>query len=86
MPGNLAGRTTATPDLSSGIPKWNVVDYYTKGLMLSADQKHRLTPTLENFTTFTTCMLSDGHWIVATVHAGMGFKHAILPIEGRARH
>ena len=26
-------------------------------------------------------MSPDGKWIVSTVHAGMGFKHAILLIE-----
>ena len=65
-------------------PKWNVVDYYTKGLMYYhlPTKKHRPHPNTEKLHhLYNPSMSSDGHWIVATVHAGMGFKHAILLIE-----
>jgi Tol biopolymer transport system component len=64
--------------------KWNVADYFSKGLMYydvksgkamphpnSAKLHHLYNPTVS----------ANGKWIASTVHAGMGFKHAIVLIE-----
>lgn len=65
-------------------PKFNVIDYYTKGLVfyhldsgkaephVNSEQLHHL---------YNPCFARNGKWIAATVHAGMGFSHAILLIE-----
>lgn len=65
-------------------PKFNVIDYYTKGLVfyhlgtgqtephVSSGQLHHL---------YNPCFAPNGKWIASTVHAGMGFSHAILLIE-----
>jgi Tol biopolymer transport system component len=65
-------------------PKFNVIDYYTKGMMFyhldtgkiephpnSAKLRHLYHPRFS----------PNGKWIVATVHGGMGYSHAILLIE-----
>jgi hypothetical protein len=65
-------------------PKFNVIDYYTKGMMFyhldtgkiephpnSAKLRHLYHPRFS----------PNGKWIVATVHGGMGYSHAILLIQ-----
>ncbi|HEX4000132.1 MAG TPA: hypothetical protein VHX65_16380 [Pirellulales bacterium] len=65
-------------------PKFDVIDYYTKGMMFyhlatgkiephpnSAHLRHLYHPRFA----------PNGKWIVSTVHGGMGFSHAILAIE-----
>jgi Tol biopolymer transport system component len=65
-------------------PKFDVIDYYTKGMMFyhldsgqtephvnSANLRHLYHPRFS----------PNGKWIVATVHGGMGYGHAILLIE-----
>jgi hypothetical protein len=65
-------------------PKFDVIDYYTKGLNYynldtgktephpnSANLRHLYHPRFS----------PNGKWIVSTVHGGMGFGHAILAIE-----
>lgn len=65
-------------------PKFNVVDYSTKGMSfydLSSGkiQEHPNSTNLHHL--YNPSWSSNGKWIVATVHAGMGFKHGILLIE-----
>ncbi|MDC0325702.1 hypothetical protein OAM01_02985 [bacterium] len=65
-------------------PKWNVVDYYTKGLMYydvptGKSKPHPNSAKLHHL--YNPSMSPDGKWIVSTVHAGMGYQHAILLIE-----
>lgn len=65
-------------------PKWNVVDYYSKGLMFyhvptGKSKPHPNSAKLHHL--YNPSMSPDGKWIVSTVHAGMGFQHAILLIE-----
>lgn len=67
-------------------PRFHVVDYYTKGMTFhdvttgktwnhpNADKLHHL---------YNPSFSADGDWIVSTVHAGMGYKHAILAIEAK---
>jgi len=65
-------------------PKFDVIDYYTKGMMYyhvdsgqiephpnSANLRHLYHPRFS----------PNGKWIVSTVHGGMGYSHAILLIE-----
>lgn len=69
-------------------PKWNVVDYYTKGLVYydveSGTRKdHPNASSLHHL--YNPDFSPDGKWIVSTVHAGMGFGHAILLIEAQGK-
>ncbi len=69
-------------------PKWNVVDYYTKGLVYYhlSTGKHEPHPNAEQLHhLYNPSMSPDGKWIVATVHAGMGYKHAILLIASHGK-
>ena len=64
--------------------KWNVIDYYTKGLTYYdlKSRKSRPHPNAEKLHhLYNPEFSSDGKWIVSTVHAGMGYGHAILLIE-----
>ena len=67
-------------------PKWNVVDYYTKGLVFHdlESGKSRPHPNGKLHHLYNPSFSADGRWIVSTVHAGMGFDHAILvfPVDG----
>lgn len=65
-------------------PKFAVIDYYTKGL----DYYHLDTGAIEHHPNsaklrhlYHPRFAPNGKWIVSTVHAGMGFSHAILLIE-----
>ena len=65
-------------------PKFNVVDYYTKGMSFCEAEsgkieEHPNGAKLHHL--YNPTFAPNGKWIVATVHAGMGFSHAILAIE-----
>ena len=65
-------------------PKFNVIDYYTKGmtfydLATGQMQPHPNSASLHHL--YNPSFAPNGKWIVATVHAGMGFDHAVLAIE-----
>jgi len=65
-------------------PKFNVVDYYTKGMSFcdvesGKIEEHPNAAKLHHL--YNPSFAPNGKWIVATVHAGMGFSHAILAIE-----
>ena len=66
--------------------KFNVIDYYTKGmsfydLKTGKIEPHPNSTNLHHL--YNPCFARNGKWIVSTVHAGMGFDHAILAIEAR---
>ena len=65
-------------------PKFNVMDYYTKGMSFYELATGKITPH-QNSTNlhhlYNPCWSPNGKWITATVHAGMGLGHAILLIE-----
>ena len=66
--------------------KFNVIDYYTKGMSfydLATGQvtSHPNGANLHHL--YNPCFAPNGKWIVSTVHAGMGFDHAILAIEAK---
>jgi Tol biopolymer transport system component len=65
-------------------PKFNVIDYYTKGmsfydLRTGKIEEHPNSAKLHHL--YNPSFARNGKWIAATVHAGMGFDHAILLIE-----
>ena len=64
-------------------PKFNVIDYYSKGVayFTVATGKSEPHPNAEKLHhLYNPCFSQNGKWIVSTVHAGMGFSHAILLI------
>ena len=67
-------------------PKFNVIDYYTKGMSFyhldtRKIEAHPNSANLHHL--YNPSFAPNGKWIVSTVHAGMGFDHAILAIEAR---
>src|SRR3569623_5321 len=65
-------------------PKFNVIDYYTKGmnfydLKTGKVEPHPNSAKLHHL--YNPSFAPNGKWIAATVHAGMGYGHAILLIE-----
>ncbi len=65
-------------------PKFNVMDYYTKGMCFYDLATGKIEPHVNSTNLhhlYNPSYASNGKWIVSTVHAGMGFDHAILAIE-----
>jgi Tol biopolymer transport system component len=72
--------------LPQEFPKFNVIDYATKGMSFYDLATGVITPHPNSTNLhhlYNPSFASNGKWIVATVHAGMGFDHAILAIEAR---
>jgi Tol biopolymer transport system component len=70
--------------LPQEFPKFNVIDYYTSGmnfyhLATGQIEAHVNSTNLHHL--YNPSWSRNGKWIVATVHAGMGFDHTILLIE-----
>ncbi len=66
--------------------RFHVVDYYTKGMTFfhvpsGKSWDHPNAAKLHHL--YNPSFSANGKWIVSTVHAGMGFKHAILAIEAK---
>jgi len=76
--------------LKGEVDTFTYTDYATKGLSVYDLGTRRTTehPNNELFHLYNLCWSPDGKWFVATVHAGMGFRHAILAIaaDGTAVH
>ncbi|HEY3857352.1 MAG TPA: hypothetical protein VGO67_23450 [Verrucomicrobiae bacterium] len=70
--------------LDQEYPKFEVIDYYTKGMNYYDLATGTVTPH-PNYTNlhhlYNPNFCKNGKWIVSTVHAGMGFDHTILLIE-----
>jgi Tol biopolymer transport system component len=70
--------------LDQEYPKFDVIDYYTKGMNFYDLATGTVTPH-PNYTNlhhlYNPNFCANGKWIVSTVHAGMGFDHTILLIE-----
>jgi len=65
-------------------PKFDVIDYYTSGMSFyhldsGKVSAHPNSANLHHL--YNPGWSTNGKWIVATVHAGMGFSHTILAIE-----
>ncbi len=70
--------------LSQEFPKFNVMDYYTKGMNFYDLATGVITPHVNAAKIhhlYNPSWSKNGKWIVSTVHAGMGYGHAILLIE-----
>ncbi len=66
--------------------KFNVIDYYTKGMSfyeLASGRVHAHPNSTNLHHLYNPSFAPNGKWIVATVHAGMGYDHAILAIEAK---
>ena len=70
--------------LDQEYPKFDVIDYYTKGMNFYDLATGQITPH-PNYTNlhhlYNPNFCANGKWIVSTVHAGMGYDHTILLIE-----
>jgi dipeptidyl aminopeptidase/acylaminoacyl peptidase len=70
--------------LDQEYPKFDVIDYYTKGMNFYDLATSTITPH-PNYTNlhhlYNPNFCANGKWIVSTVHAGMGYDHTILLIE-----
>jgi WD40 repeat protein len=73
--------------LKSEFDRYTYVDYATKGVYLydlktGKTTEHPNCAKLHHL--YNLCWSPDGKWFTATVHGGMGFKHAILafPADG----
>jgi hypothetical protein len=69
-------------------PKFNVMDYYTKGMVFyhldtGKTEPHPNSAKLHHL--YNPSFAPNGKWIAATVHAGMGFSHSILLIEAHGK-
>ena len=60
-------------------------DFATRGIFFYdlESGKHGEHPNKELHHLYNICWSPDGRWLLATVHAGMGFKHAMLAIEAQ---
>ena len=76
---------TAIAYLGAEFEKFTYTDYATKGLFFYdlGTGERRQHPNEELHHLYNICWSPDGNWFVATVHAGMGYAHAILAIEAR---
>jgi WD40 repeat protein len=79
------GRTIAF--LKAEFDKYTIQDFATKGvyfydLRTGKTKEHPNCAKLHHL--YNLCWSPDGKWFTATVHGGMGFKHAILafPVDG----
>ena len=63
--------------------KFVYTDYATRGIFVYdlATGSHTQHPNKGIHHLYNLCWTPDGKWFLATVHAGMGFGHAILAIE-----
>jgi hypothetical protein len=67
-------------------PRFDVIDYSTKGMNFYSLATGGITPH-PNHTNlhhlYNPCFAPNGKWILATVNAGMGIEHAIVLLEAR---
>ena len=63
--------------------RYSIKDYATKGIFFYDIETGRHTehPNKALHHLYNICWSSDGKWFLATVHGGMGFKHAVLAIQ-----
>jgi hypothetical protein len=70
--------------LPQEFPKFNVMDFYTKGMSFYDLATGQITPHVNSTNLhhlYNPCWSRNGKWIVSTVHAGMGVGHGIFLIE-----
>lgn len=73
--------------LKGEFEKFTLRDYASRGVVLCdlGSLEPRPHPNAELHHLYNLCATPDGKWYAATVHAGMGYSHAILAIEARGR-
>jgi Tol biopolymer transport system component len=75
--------STAIAYLKGEVEQFTYTDYATKGIfiydLVSGQTKQH--PNQDLMHLYNICWSPDGEWFITTVHAGMGYKHAILAIE-----
>jgi Tol biopolymer transport system component len=70
--------------LPQEFPKFDVIDFSTKGMSFYDLATGKITPHVNSAKLhhlYNPSWSPNGKWIVATVHAGMGYGHAILLME-----
>jgi len=73
--------------LKGELKEFTYTDYASKGIAIydlatqGVPSRQREHPNKELFHLYNLCWSPDGNWFLATVHAGMGYQHAILAIE-----
>jgi hypothetical protein len=69
--------------LKAEFERYNIKDYATKGLFFYdiETRKHKQHPNKNLHHLYNICWSPNGNWFLATVHGGMGFKHANLALE-----
>lgn len=70
--------------LPQEFPKFNIIDYSTKGMSFYALASGKIEPHVNSTNLhhlYNPSWGANSKWIVSTVHAGMGYDHAILLIE-----
>ena len=75
------GRTIAY--LKGEYERYTTRDYATKGVFFYdvTTGKHTPHPNGKLHHLYNLCWSPDGQWFAATVHGGMGFKHAVLAFK-----
>ena len=75
--------STAIAYLKGELETFSYTDYATKGVFIYelSTGRHRQHANKEIHHLYNLCWSPDGKWFLATVHAGMGYRHAILAIE-----
>ena len=75
--------STTIAYLKGEVDQFTYTDYATKGIFFYdlASGEHRQHPNHDLMHLYNPCWSPDGKWFISTVHAGMGYKHAILAIE-----
>jgi Tol biopolymer transport system component len=76
---------TAIAYLPGEFEKFTYADFASKGLCSYdlASGKQQQHPNGDLHHLYCLCWSPDENWFLATVHAGMGFQHAILVIEAK---
>ena len=77
---------TAIAYLKGESDDFTYTDYATKGIVIYdlATGRHTEHPNRQIHHLYNLCWSPDGKWFLATVHAGMGVRHAIfaIPVDG----
>jgi Tol biopolymer transport system component len=75
--------STAIAYLPGEFEQFTYTDYATKGITVYdlATGSRSPHPNQDLHHLYNLCWSPDGKWFLATVHAGMGYKHGILAIE-----
>ncbi len=75
--------STAIAYLKGEVEQFSYTDYATKEVWIYdlATRQHAQHPNEDLYHLYNLCWSPDGKWFIATVHAGMGYEHAILAFE-----